>query len=95
MCAPGPPGGIDKVDGVRLNRGAGAGWVMREGTFDADDMAPLIMRLRYQTEELEHAAAAALRIGRPDAAQRLAAEIERLVRPFGDSRPMDVGKEEA
>jgi UDP-N-acetylglucosamine--N-acetylmuramyl-(pentapeptide) pyrophosphoryl-undecaprenol N-acetylglucosamine transferase len=57
----------------------GAGWVMREGEFTASDLAAFLTRIKFADGELARAAAAARSIGRPDAAERLADEIERMI----------------
>ena len=57
----------------------GAGWVMREGEFTASDVAAFLTRIKFAEGELAQAAAAARDLGRPDAAERLADEIERMI----------------
>ncbi|MFW6076510.1 MAG: undecaprenyldiphospho-muramoylpentapeptide beta-N-acetylglucosaminyltransferase [Hyphomicrobiales bacterium] len=57
----------------------GAGWVMREGTFTASDLAAFLTRIKFADGELAQAAAAARDLGRPDAAERLADEIEGMI----------------
>jgi UDP-N-acetylglucosamine--N-acetylmuramyl-(pentapeptide) pyrophosphoryl-undecaprenol N-acetylglucosamine transferase len=57
----------------------GAGWVMREGEFTASDLAAFLTRIKFADGELANAAAAARDLGRPDAAERLADEIERMI----------------
>ena len=51
---------------------AGAGWLMPQADLTAENLAAFFTRLRYQQAELNQAAAAALKHGRPDAAARLA-----------------------
>ena len=58
---------------------AGAGWVMREGEFTAGDLAAFLTRTRFADGALADAAAAALGLGRPDAAERLADAIEGMI----------------
>jgi UDP-N-acetylglucosamine--N-acetylmuramyl-(pentapeptide) pyrophosphoryl-undecaprenol N-acetylglucosamine transferase len=58
---------------------SGAGWVMREGTFTAADLAAFLTRIKFADGELAKAAAAARDLGRPDAAERLADEIEGMI----------------
>ena len=55
---------------------AGAGWVMAEGTIEPGAFAAFLTRLRYQENELNNAARAALTQGHSDAAQRLADLVE-------------------
>lgn len=58
---------------------AGGGWVMRQDEISAQDMAAFITRIRYQPEELEAAAGAALAHGHRDAASRLADLVETTI----------------
>jgi UDP-N-acetylglucosamine--N-acetylmuramyl-(pentapeptide) pyrophosphoryl-undecaprenol N-acetylglucosamine transferase len=51
---------------------AGAGWIMPQAEMTPDNFAAFFTRLRYQQGELNQAAQAALRHGKPDAAKRLA-----------------------
>ncbi len=57
----------------------GAGWVMREGAFTASDLAAFLTRIKFADGELAKAAGAARDLGRPDAAERLADEIEAMI----------------
>jgi UDP-N-acetylglucosamine--N-acetylmuramyl-(pentapeptide) pyrophosphoryl-undecaprenol N-acetylglucosamine transferase len=57
----------------------GAGWVMREGSFTASDLAAFLTRIKFADGELAKAAGAARDLGRPDAAERLADEIEAMI----------------
>ena len=52
---------------------------MREGAFTASDLAAFLTRIKFADGELARAAAAARELGRPDAAERLADEIERMI----------------
>lgn len=63
----------------------GAGWCMREddGSFDAPALAQRLEALAADPEVLSRAAAAAARLGRPDAAARLADEVEALLAAQG------------
>lgn len=60
----------------------GAGWCMREddGGFDAPALAARLAALAAEPEALATAAATAAGLGRPDAAARLADEVESLLR---------------
>lgn len=69
----------DQLRNAEAFAAAGAGWVMREGWFTAAEMAAFLTRLKFADGELARAAAAARDIGRPDAAERLADEIERMI----------------
>ena len=62
----------------------GAGWVMREGTFTASDLAAFLTRIKFADGELTKAAGAARDLGRPDAAERLANEIEAMINEAQD-----------
>jgi len=55
---------------------AGAGWVMAQNSIEAGAFAAFLTRLRYQENELNNAARAALSQGHSDAAQRLADLVE-------------------
>jgi UDP-N-acetylglucosamine--N-acetylmuramyl-(pentapeptide) pyrophosphoryl-undecaprenol N-acetylglucosamine transferase len=67
---------------------AGAGWVRPQAELKAAELAAFLTRLRYQEQELNTAAAAAISHGRPDAAQRLAD----LVEGISAGRPAGSGK---
>jgi UDP-N-acetylglucosamine--N-acetylmuramyl-(pentapeptide) pyrophosphoryl-undecaprenol N-acetylglucosamine transferase len=69
----------DQLRNAEAFAGSGAGWVMREGEFTASDLAAFVTRIKFADGELAEAAAAAGSIGRPDAAERLADEIERMI----------------
>ena len=47
---------------------AGGGWLRRQGEFKPEEFAAFLTRLRYQEQELQLAAKAALAHGKPDAA---------------------------
>jgi len=55
---------------------SGAGWVMEQDKIDASEFAAFLTRLRYQQDELDNAARAALSQGHRDAAQKLADLVE-------------------
>ncbi len=57
---------------------AGAGWVRPQQQLEPQEFAAFLTRLRYQEADLRAAAGAALRHGRPDAADRLADVTEQL-----------------
>jgi len=57
---------------------AGGGWLRRQSEFKPEEFAAFLTRLRYQEQELQLAAKAALGHGNPDAAQRLADLVESL-----------------
>jgi UDP-N-acetylglucosamine--N-acetylmuramyl-(pentapeptide) pyrophosphoryl-undecaprenol N-acetylglucosamine transferase len=69
----------DQLRNAEAFAAGGAGWVMREGEFTASDLAAFLTRIKFADGELAKAAAAARMIGRPDAAERLADEIERMI----------------
>ena len=69
----------DQLRNAEAFAGNGAGWVMREGEFTASDLAAFLTRIKFADGELARAAAAARSIGRPDAARRLADEVERMI----------------
>jgi UDP-N-acetylglucosamine--N-acetylmuramyl-(pentapeptide) pyrophosphoryl-undecaprenol N-acetylglucosamine transferase len=69
----------DQLRNAEAFASAGAGWVMREGEFTAGDLAAFLTRTKFADGALAEAAAAARAIGRPDAAERLADEIERMI----------------
>jgi UDP-N-acetylglucosamine--N-acetylmuramyl-(pentapeptide) pyrophosphoryl-undecaprenol N-acetylglucosamine transferase len=75
------PGAIDndQLRNAEAFAANGAGWVMREGTFTASDLAAFLTRLKFADGELASAAAAARTLGRPDAAERLADAIEAMI----------------
>jgi len=69
----------DQLRNAEAFAGRGAGWVMREGAFSASDLAAFLTRLKFADGELAKAAAAARTLGRPDAAERLADDIEAMI----------------
>jgi UDP-N-acetylglucosamine--N-acetylmuramyl-(pentapeptide) pyrophosphoryl-undecaprenol N-acetylglucosamine transferase len=76
------PGALDN-DQLRNSQsfvGAGAGWLMRQGEIEPVELAAFLTRLRYQNDELEAAARAALGHGNPDAAQNLADVVEQTIK---------------
>lgn len=56
----------------------GGGWVMPQASLVPQEFAAFLTRLRYQDDELAGAARAALELGMPDAAERLADVVEEL-----------------
>ncbi|WP_119392568.1 undecaprenyldiphospho-muramoylpentapeptide beta-N-acetylglucosaminyltransferase [Taklimakanibacter lacteus] len=56
----------------------GGGWVMPQADLTPQEFAAFLTRLRYQDDELAGAARAALALGMPDAAERLADVVEEL-----------------
>jgi UDP-N-acetylglucosamine--N-acetylmuramyl-(pentapeptide) pyrophosphoryl-undecaprenol N-acetylglucosamine transferase len=75
----------DQLRNAEAFAGAGAGWVMREGSFTASDLAAFLTRIKFADGELARAAAAARTLGRPDAAERLADEIGAMVKEARDN----------
>jgi UDP-N-acetylglucosamine--N-acetylmuramyl-(pentapeptide) pyrophosphoryl-undecaprenol N-acetylglucosamine transferase len=69
----------DQLRNAEAFAAAGAGWVMREGTFAAPDLAAFLTRIKFAEGELAKAAAAAQELGRPDAAERLADAVEAMI----------------
>ncbi len=59
---------------------AGAGWIKPQFELEPIEFAAFLTRLRYQEGELMAASKAALGHGKPDAAQRLADLVEKLVK---------------
>ena len=68
----------DQLRNAESFAGAGAGWIRPQASLEPQEFAAFLTRLRYQETELREAAAAALRNGKPDAAQRLADLAEKL-----------------
>jgi UDP-N-acetylglucosamine--N-acetylmuramyl-(pentapeptide) pyrophosphoryl-undecaprenol N-acetylglucosamine transferase len=66
----------DQLRNAESFAAAGAGWVKPQASLTPADFAAFLTRLRYEEEELNTAAAAALAHGKPDAAQRLADLVE-------------------
>ncbi len=66
----------------------GGAWIMPEGAFSAERLAARLAELFGAPATLAHAAAAARRTGRADAAERLADLVERLLPSNGDHGSM-------
>ncbi len=71
----------DQLRNAESFANAGAGWIRQQGNLTAPDLAAFLTRLRYQENELNAAAAAALGHGKPDAARRLADLVESIAAP--------------
>ncbi len=69
----------DQLMNARAFSRAGAGWVFKQDAIRPDQLAMFITKLRYEPETLRAAHEAARHFARPDAAQRLADVMERLV----------------
>ncbi|VAW00534.1 UDP-N-acetylglucosamine--N-acetylmuramyl-(pentapeptide) pyrophosphoryl-undecaprenol N-acetylglucosamine transferase [hydrothermal vent metagenome] len=69
----------DQLRNAESFAGAGAGWVMMQDDIEASALAAFLTRLRYQEDELNNAARAALLQGHPDAAQKLADLVEATI----------------
>lgn len=84
IVVPIPQGGSrdEQLGNARALERLGAGWCMREddGSFAAGALAERLVALFEAPGALAAAAAAAARLGRPDAAARLADEVESLLR---------------
>jgi UDP-N-acetylglucosamine--N-acetylmuramyl-(pentapeptide) pyrophosphoryl-undecaprenol N-acetylglucosamine transferase len=65
---------------------AGGAWMLRNGDFNANRLATLLAELAAAPDRLAAAAAAALGVGAPDAAARLADLVERLAPANGAMR---------
>lgn len=72
------PGAIDndQLNNARSFEAAGAGFLMQQKDADSTAFSKLLQELLGNPQRLKEAAAAALRHGRPDAAQNLAALVE-------------------
>ena len=57
---------------------AGGGWIIEQNELEAERLSSLITKLRFSETELVSAAAAGKAMGRPDAALRLADNVERI-----------------
>lgn len=68
----------DQLRNAESFASAGAGWVHPQASLKPDAFAPFLTSLRSQQGQLQQAAAAALKHGKPDAAQRLADLAEKL-----------------
>lgn len=69
----------DQLKNAESFAGAGAGWVMMQNEIEPVELAAFLTRLRYQENELNDAAQAALLQGHPDAAQKLADLVEATI----------------
>ncbi len=69
----------DQLRNAESFAGAGAGWVMMQDEIEPIELAAFLTRLRYQENELNTAAKAALLQGHPDAAQKLADLVEKTI----------------
>lgn len=74
----------DQLRNAESFASAGAGWVHPQSSLAPEGFAQFLTSLRSQQGQLQQAAAAALKHGKPDAAQRLADLAEKLAR---DSNP--------
>jgi UDP-N-acetylglucosamine--N-acetylmuramyl-(pentapeptide) pyrophosphoryl-undecaprenol N-acetylglucosamine transferase len=70
----------DQLRNAESFTNAGAGWLMPQSGLKADDFAAFLTRLRFRETELDAAARAALRWGRPDATERLADLVEKIAK---------------
>ena len=61
---------------------AGGGWIMEQKNITADALAAFLTRLRYEPEDLNRAAFAALGQGHPQAAQNLADLVEQTISTY-------------
>jgi UDP-N-acetylglucosamine--N-acetylmuramyl-(pentapeptide) pyrophosphoryl-undecaprenol N-acetylglucosamine transferase len=68
----------DQLHNAEFFAGKGGGWVMPQADLAPQEFAAFLTRLRYQDDELAGAARAALALGVPDAAERLADLVEEL-----------------
>jgi UDP-N-acetylglucosamine--N-acetylmuramyl-(pentapeptide) pyrophosphoryl-undecaprenol N-acetylglucosamine transferase len=68
----------DQLHNAEFFAGKGGGWVMPQADLAPQEFAAFLTRLRYQDDELAGAARAALALGVPDAAERLADVVEEL-----------------
>ncbi|WP_128291532.1 undecaprenyldiphospho-muramoylpentapeptide beta-N-acetylglucosaminyltransferase [Afifella aestuarii] len=69
----------DQAENARLLADVGGGWMMEEGSLTAEGLASRLKELIAHPDELAAAAAAAKKAGRPDAAERLADQVDELV----------------
>ena len=87
IVVPIPQGGsrAEQLGNAEALEARGAGWCMREDTggFSADALAARVGELFAAPARLADAAAASARLGRPDAAARLADEVESLLSAHG------------
>jgi UDP-N-acetylglucosamine--N-acetylmuramyl-(pentapeptide) pyrophosphoryl-undecaprenol N-acetylglucosamine transferase len=68
----------DQLRNAECFTSAGGGWLMPQQDLTPERLAAVLTQLRYHETELADAAKAALDLGRPDAAGRLADVVERL-----------------
>jgi UDP-N-acetylglucosamine--N-acetylmuramyl-(pentapeptide) pyrophosphoryl-undecaprenol N-acetylglucosamine transferase len=68
----------DQLHNAEFLAQKGGGWVMPQADLTPQEFAAFLTRLRYQDDELAGAAHAALELGMPDAAERLADVVEDL-----------------
>ena len=68
----------DQLHNAEFLAQKGGGWVMPQAGLTPQEFAAFLTRLRYQDDELAGAAHAALELGMPDAAERLADVVEDL-----------------
>ena len=68
----------DQLHNAEFFAGKGGGWVRPQAELEPQEFAAFLTRLRYQDAELAGAARAALALGMPDAAERLADLVEDL-----------------
>ena len=75
------PGAIDndQLNNARSFEAAGAGFLLEQKNADSAAFSQLLRELLGNPQRLKEAAAAALRHGKPDAAQRLAALVEKHI----------------
>ncbi len=69
----------DQLRNAQSFAGAGAGWVCPQGELKAHDFAAFLGRLLADEAGLKRAAESALTHGKPDAAERLADVIEKII----------------
>ena len=68
----------DQRENARALASAGGGWMFNEKDFPAERLAAELSALLADPSRLRTAAAAALKVGRPDAVDRLADLVERV-----------------
>ncbi len=69
----------DQLRNAEFFQNAGAGWCLPQASLEAKSFAAQLLDLLGKPEKLRSAAARALTIGRPDAAQRLADVLENMI----------------
>lgn len=77
---------------ARAVEAAGAGWVMEQSEFSPAAMAGWLEAALESSEALAQIAAAARRLGHPDAADRLADLVERIVSANRDGNGSDLSE---